>query len=69
MNSKVDINTIFDKESAKIVGRVLKRVDLYHNDINLLKSSLKETIYEELRNLRDLLIYLQIPHITFNAKK
>jgi hypothetical protein len=65
----MDINELFEKEADKIVGRILKRVDLYYNDLHVLKSSIKEVIYEELRDLRDLLIVLNLPGFKFNPQK
>jgi len=65
----MDINELFEKEADKIVGRILKRVDLYYNNVNVLKSSIKEVIYEELRDLRDLLIVLNLPGFKFNPQK
>ena len=65
----MELNSIFEKEADKLVGRILKRVDLYYSNIDVLKSSIKEVVYEELRDLRDLLIILNLPGFKFDPKK
>jgi hypothetical protein len=46
---------LLDYESSSLCGKILKRFEIIENK-NLLKSEVKELIYEEFRHLRDLLI-------------
>lgn len=61
MDSKIIINEsllrqIFDQESKKIVGICLKRFEI-HNNTEDQKKAIKEALYENLRNILDLLVY------------
>lgn len=46
---------LLDYESKSLVGKVCKRFEIIENH-NILKSEIKELIYEEFRHVRDLLL-------------
>ena len=46
---------LLDYEGKSLVGKVCKRFEIIENR-NVLKSEVKELIYEEMRHLRDLLL-------------
>ena len=49
------LNTIFDQESKKIVGKCMKRFELT-DDKELIKKEIKELLYEALRDIKDILL-------------
>ena len=49
------IAELTDKSASKLVGRLLKRFEIY-NDKNIIKKAVKELIYESFRDLRDSLL-------------
>jgi hypothetical protein len=49
------LNTIFDQESKKIVGKCMKRFELT-DDKELIKREIKELLYECLRDIKDILL-------------
>jgi hypothetical protein len=49
------IKYIFEQESKKIVGICMKRFEI-HNNPEDQKKAIKEALYENLRNILDLLI-------------
>ena len=51
--SEESLNNIIDQEARKMVGIILKRFELI-DDKEILKKELKETIYESMRNVRDM---------------
>lgn len=53
--SKRYLEELIDFESKKLVGKILKRYEIV-NDRETLKSELKELIYEEFRQIRDLVL-------------
>ena len=48
------LKTIFDKESSKIVGKVMRRFEILENLVAI-KHDTKELIYEGRRDLRDII--------------
>lgn len=61
MDAKIIINEsllrqIFDSEAKKIVGICMKRFEI-HDKPEDQKKAIKEALYENLRNILDLLIY------------
>ncbi len=65
------LQELIEYEGASLVGKLLKRFEIIHNT-DILKSSVKELVYEEFRHLRDLLIAggrgLEQTHFTFKSK-
>ena len=60
MENKINIsenllNQIFQQESRKICGTIMKRYEIIE-DKEVLKKEIKELIYEAYRNLRDIII-------------
>lgn len=58
MDLKLSMNyllEVMDYSSSSLVGRILKRFEII-DDQKLLKASIKELVYEEMRHVRDLLI-------------
>lgn len=60
MNTRINIDEnllrqIFDQESKKIVGICMKRFEIHSNPEDQ-KKAIKEALYENLRNILDLLI-------------
>lgn len=60
MDVKIIVNEsllrqIFDQESKKIVGICMKRFEI-HNNPEDQKKAIKEALYENLRNILDMLI-------------
>ena len=49
------LEELTDFESKKLVGKILKRYEIVR-DRDTLKSELKELIYEEFRQIRDLIL-------------
>ena len=47
-----DLKEIMKMNSEKIVGRVLKRMEI-HDNMKAMKSEIKELLYEQLRDLHD----------------
>lgn len=52
--SRAYLKELIDFQSKKLVGKVLKRYEIVQ-DRNILKSEIKELIYEELRDFHGLL--------------
>lgn len=50
-----DLEELFKLSSKKLVGRVLKRFEI-HDNIPVLKSEIKELLYEGFRDLQELVI-------------
>lgn len=48
------LNYICQKEASKIVGKCMKRFEL-SNDKEVIKSEIKELLYEFVRDLRDII--------------
>jgi len=60
MNNKITIDLdllkiLLDQESKRLVGKVMKRFDL-SEDKNIIKSQVKEILYEEMRDLHTFFI-------------
>jgi hypothetical protein len=53
--SEKDLQELIEFSSKKLVGKVMKRFDLY-GESNVLKSEVKELVYEGIRDFKDLLI-------------
>ena len=49
------LDTVFSKEFAKLVGKLLKRIEIL-DDKEYLKKEIKELIYESSREMRDIFI-------------
>lgn len=49
------LKLIFEKESSKIVGKVMRRFEIFSN-LDSIKQDVKELLYESLRDLKDLII-------------
>ena len=67
------LDTIFTKEFAKFVGKLLKRVEIL-DDKEYLKKEIKELIYESSREMRDIFLAysagLEVSYFSFvNQKK
>jgi hypothetical protein len=52
------LDELIDFESKKLVGKCLKRFEIIE-DKSVLKSNIKELIYEEMREFRDLILAYQ----------
>jgi len=48
------LNTIFDNEAKKLVGKVCKRFEISNNQEEI-KKQVKELIYESLRDINDII--------------
>lgn len=60
MELKINLKSLvelLDYQSRSLCGRILKRFEIIDNK-EILKADIKELLYEEMRNLRDLLIAL-----------
>jgi len=71
MDNKITINLdllkiLLDQESKRLVGKVMKRFDL-SDDKNIIKSQVKEILYEEMRDLGTFFINGKLL-LTFNEK-
>lgn len=47
------LDEVFQSESAKLVGKVMKRMELIQ-DRDILKKDVREVIYEQFREIRDI---------------
>lgn len=79
------LDEIIGLESSKLVGKTLKRFEILfpENDkyddnkvkiiIPLIKKEIKELVYEEFRNMRDIFLAygkgLEITYLNFNSKE
>jgi len=71
MDNKITINLdllkiLLDQESKRLVGKIMKRFDL-SDDKNIIKSQVKEILYEEMRDLGTFFINGKLL-LTFNEK-
>ena len=66
------LDTIFTKEFAKLVGKLLKRVEILE-DKEYLKKEIKELIYESSREMRDIFLAysagLEVSYFSFVNKQ
>jgi hypothetical protein len=65
---------LFDSQSKILVGILLKRIEVLEQEktlsVPLYKALVKETIYEQFRNLKEITkLYLTIGKITFKSSK
>ena len=50
------LNEIIDYIGRSLVGKILKRHEIFGENISAIKSATKELVYEELRHMKDVLI-------------
>ena len=66
------LDTVFTKEFAKLVGKLLKRVEILE-DKEYLKREIKELIYESSREMRDIFLAysagLEVSYFNFTKQK
>lgn len=66
------LDTVFTKEFAKLVGKLLKRIEIL-DDKEYLKREIKELIYESSREMRDIFIAyangLEVSYFNFSQSK
>jgi hypothetical protein len=65
------LDTVFTKEFAKLVGKLLKRIEIL-DDKEYLKKEIKELIYESSREMRDIFLAysagLEVSYFSFVKK-
>lgn len=66
------LDTVLTKESAKLVGKMLKRIEILE-DREYLKKEIKELVYEQMREIRDIFIAysqgLEVSYFSFINNK
>lgn len=66
------LDTVFTKEFTKLVGKLLKRIEIL-DDKEYLKREIKELIYESSREMRDIFIAysngLEVSYFNFSQSK
>ena len=66
------LSEIIDYIGRSLVGKILKRHEIFGGNTSVIKSDTKELIYEELRHMKDILIAhdkgLQVSQFKFTNK-
>jgi hypothetical protein len=66
------LDEVLSSESSKLVGKLLKRVDII-TDKEFLKKDIKELIYEQMREIRDIFIAysngIEVQYFNFKTNK
>jgi len=71
--TEIYLKEVLDYVGASLVGKICKKFEIIENNNSILKSVCKETIYEEMRHLRDILLSyskgLEMTQFNFKTQK